>query len=169
MSIRLPHVVYAGVALAAVVLLVRSLGGPEREIERRLGALGASLERGAGEGALESANKARAFADLFVDPPLVRLDPFGQTIGDRAELMRGFLAYRAGYDTIGATFRDVETEVSPSGIDAQTDAVAVLSGSGPNNGRDAFRITLSWRQEGGEWKLREAALVEVLEGLEAYF
>lgn len=170
MTLRAPHLVYAAVAVAAVVLLVRGCGSEEKRVMRRLDDLAEIVDRGEGESALDTAARARRLGEMFTDPFTVRLEPFGQEISDRQGLMRTFAAYRGGYRRIEVGWRDVEIAVAPGERQASATAVAVASGldAGGLPARDAFRLTFRWQREDGEWRLREVVLVEVLEGLESF-
>ncbi len=167
MTIRLPKLVWAGVALLVILGLVRGCGGEERKVRRALEDLGALIERKEGESQLAAADKARRLGQQFTQDFQVRLDPFGVTLGDAQALGRSFFSYRAGYQTIDVAWKDVEIEVAPEGRRSQVATIAVLTGrsqAGP--ARESYRLRFTLRKEEGLWKIHEAVLVEVIEGLE---
>jgi hypothetical protein len=152
-------------ALAVVVWLVFFTGGgPEKAIHRRLDALAEVIEKDGREGDLQAVARSRELSGFFAEGFRVRAPQVGE-LKDRARLLQTFVGYRRRHESIGVAFRDRELELQEPAGTASLACVASLSGGeGLSASRDRYRLLVRWRQEGGEWKIADLEVVEVLEG-----
>ncbi len=164
---RLPLLLYGLLGVAVGVYFLSSREGDEQKIERRLESLGSLIEKAGPEAELDALGRARDVAEFFVDPPEIRLIPFGEALHDHPSLIRSLLGVRARADTIGVEFRDQQIEVFPSPGPKRAELrciVAVTSNSDLGRTRDRYRFHFFWTFEGGEWRLQRVDLLEILEG-----
>lgn len=172
MKIRLHHLLYAGVAVAAVFLIMSRFGSEERRVAARLDALAQLVSKDGEESALALAERGRQLAALFSDDFLIALEPYGAEIRDRASLTRQLAAYRQGTERIEATLADVEIALGRGERTAQVAADAVLSArwsDGRPSGRERYRLRFELAKISGDWKIERLTLVEVIEGPERFF
>lgn len=163
MRIRGSHLAWGVLAVAAAVWAVSRMGSDdERAIRRQLGRLEDLVAKAEGESNLEGANKVRRIGDLLTPEFEIHVEPYGQTVRDRRELLRVAMAYRARSSTVALSFRDEDLEVDPRSRTARLDAVALVSGDGLRHER--YRVTMGWSEEGGEWLVHRLAVLEILEG-----
>ena len=157
------------IVLAAGILTwaaLRLLPSDARRINARLDELASLVEKTAGEGQLVGAGKGRKIGELLTPSFEIVITPYGERVTDRGELLRLSLAYRSGTSTVDADFRDRRLEIGPAGRTATLETVAVLSGrDGEIPRREAYRVTIAWRLDGGQWLIERLEVLEVLEGL----
>lgn len=160
-------ILWAVLAVAVAVWLFLQLGGgPEAAVNARLDELAEAIEKDdAGEGDLQAAARSRAFSEFFAEGFRVSAPQVGGELADRARLMQTYLGYRRRYGQIDASFRERKLEVDASGSVVDVECVATLSsGDGLAISRDRYRLAMRWRDSGGEWKLTDVEMIEVLEG-----
>lgn len=164
---RLPFLLYGLLGLAVVVYLLLGRGGDRERIEKRLGEVGALVEKSEPESDLEALGRARGVGERFTEDFEVRLVPFGEVIRDRGELLRSLFGIRDRANTIGIDFRDKRVEVTPGPERKAAEVqciVVVTSDSELGRSRDRYRFHFYWIEEGGEWWLQRVDLMEILEG-----
>ena len=150
--------------LAAGVYLFGPWNDEERQLRRRLAEIKDLVVKEGPESDLDAANKARQLGHLFTRGFEIRLLPFDQVVTDRQRMMQVMLGYRRGSERVGVGFRDLEIELQAGGS-AQMSVVAVVSGWTEGQvSREGYRFQLLWIREDSEWRIREAELVEVLDG-----
>lgn len=158
MSRRLYPLLYAGLAIAAVVWLVGRIGSPQGKIHRQLEQLAEVLAKDGPESAVEQAAKGHRLSGFFATGFTLDLGPYGQVdrVGEVARMAAG---YRNRHDRIAVSFSDLETSIT--GQVATTLAmVRVASGALGSGGRESYRLRLQWRQEGGDWRIVRLELLE---------
>lgn len=163
MKVRGSHLLWGVLAVAVAAWAASRLGGgDEGRIRRQLGRLEDLVAKAEGESDLAGANKVRKIGDLMTPEFEIRIEPYGQVVRDRGELLRVAMAYRSRSRTIDLDFRDQELDVEARTRTAELQAVAVVSGDGRR--RETYRVAVGWSEEGGEWRIRRIDVIEVLEG-----
>lgn len=163
---RLAPYLYAALAVAVAVWLFSGLGGEAREIERRLEALGETLEKDGAESGLVAANKARQVGLFFADRFVIDLGPYDQTVTERQRISQVMLAYRADPSRIGVSFRDLEIALDPGERGAHVSVLAAVTATTEGElSRSGYRLALRWVKERDEWRIERAEIVEAVDGL----
>jgi len=158
--------VRAGVAVALVVALAlawRWYRSDERRIGNELEALLAAVEKTGAETQLDRLGHARSFAKRFAESFVVTAKPYEGTITDRQQLMALVDGYREMSTSVRARAVDRDLTVRSNGT-ADLYAVIELDGAyGSGPGRERFRARFSWVEEGRDWRIAEAEILERLE------
>lgn len=167
MSGRWIYGLYGILVVAFAVWLYGQFNSDERRLRNRLDDLVELVEKDAPESDLVAANKGRQLGNLLSRDFEINLLPFNRQLRDRAELGRAMVGYRRSAERIAVTFRDVEIELQSAGIKrAQMAAVAAVRGTVDGQRRSAsYRFAFGWVEENGVWRIEQAELVEVIEGL----
>ena len=168
MKIRGSQLLWVVLAAAAVIWAgSRLLGGEARKIRRQLAELEQLIEKEEGESNLIGANKVRRIGELLAPQFEIDIVPYSQVVRDRQQLLRVAMGYRSRSATIEVDFRQHEIDVDAAARSASHRAVAVLSGR--DRGRESYRIAFQWTEIEGEWLVRRIDVLEVLEGVPAFF
>lgn len=166
MKLKLHHLIYAAIAVAALVLLF-GRGGAEGAIRRHLDDLAETIAKDGDEGGLALAERARRLGQAFTDGFVIALEPFAVEIRDRATLGRQFAAYRHGTQSIEARFTAVEIALGDSQRSATVLADAMLTARWQDArppGRERYRLRFDYLLDRGDWRIERLTLVEVIEG-----
>lgn len=164
MKIRLPTLLYAVVALVAVVWLIRYLTSEERRIHRQLAALQELIEKEGPESNLAQVDRARRLGDLLTEAFEIRVDPLGRSLSDRRQLGQLFVQYRAGPQRIELSFFDEELEIEAQLGVAVMELVALVAAHGGDRlQRERYRLRFAWSKEEGTWRIRQIEVLEILD------
>lgn len=162
---RFVYVLYVVLALAVLAWGYRLLDNEERRLLKRLDELAELLAKEGAESDLVAANKGRLVGNFFSRDFEVHLIPFGQRLADRARLGQVVMGYRREAKTVRVTFSDSQVEIS--GETAEMQVRAAVSGDVDGQSRrETYRFYFRWLQEDGVWRIEQADLLEVVEGLE---
>ncbi|MEM1202133.1 MAG: nuclear transport factor 2 family protein [Acidobacteriota bacterium] len=160
---RVTHLLYALLAISILVWLVHSLGGgDEAKIEAQLERLGELVSKEEGEGGLQAAERAREVGDLLARSFEIRLDPVGQTVTDRKDLVRPFVGLRQRVQSLDVAFSNSDLEVDGDAGRARMAVQATVSGSRGGGGptRERFQLEIDWLREGGDWRMETVRVTE---------
>lgn len=161
------YLLYGLLGLAVALWLYQQVGGDERKIKGKLQELEQLVEKDGPESDLVAANKGRQVGLLFSRDFEIYLEPFGQHMDDRARLAQVMLGYRRPAQRIDVGFRDVQIELLEGQPKrARMDAVAAVNGTVDGQlRRESYRFAFHWLEEDGIWRIEQADLVEVRDGL----
>lgn len=147
-----------------VVYFATRGGGPEAEIRDRLAEVEELLEKSSGEASLASVDRANRLAGHLSEEFTVAIEPYGQSLSNRQQLIRSFVGFRHAYDSIAVGLELQNVQVT--GNRAETSVRATFFGTGGGGGpsREAWDVKILWRDEGG-WKMEDVRVVGRAEGL----
>jgi hypothetical protein len=161
------------VAILALAAILAGLGlwwtSDRRRVLAAFEALQEQLEKRGPEGALDRLSHARAVSELFADGFLILAQPFEERIDDRQQLMAIVDRYRESAERITVSDSDVELTLRANAtaeLTATLEAVGVRA-DGP--GRERLRMRFAWREDGGDWRIQELELLEVLDSSGLFF
>lgn len=155
MTLRAPHLLYAVLAVGALIWFVtRGGSGPEAEIRGRFDEIVELVEKEPDEGALEAAERARTLGKHFADSFALDV-PGAGTIAERDALVRPFVGFRMPVDRLEVLVPTLEIEVAPSGQSARLVATVAVIGTGGPSGmrRGTYDVEAEWRRDGGDWRI----------------
>ncbi|MEM9554346.1 MAG: nuclear transport factor 2 family protein [Acidobacteriota bacterium] len=164
MKLRSTHLLYAALAVGAVVWLLSRLGdSPEAQIRERFARVVELVEKAPGEGALEAAERARTLGAHFT--PTFSLDvPQAGSIGSREALVRPFVGLRQPLERLEVVLTGVDVAVeSEVGARLAARATVVATGGAAGGGplrQGSYDIVTHWRRDGDTWRIESLRAVE---------
>lgn len=160
--------VVAGLVVVALAAW-RWYGGDRARIERRLDRLLRACEKSGPDSPLSLLERSRTLADSFAPGFVVSARPYEGSITDTRELAGVVQRYRSTARTVRVTTSESRLELEEGGTAEMSAVFAVRGDRGAGPGAERFRARLFWVREGGEWRIREFEIVEVIESSGLFF
>jgi hypothetical protein len=159
------HLLWIVLALGVAIWFMTGAGGPEAELRNRLAKVEDLIDKQPGESALASAERANRLRDDLAATFRIDLTAAGGgVVTDPAGLARSFVGFRRAFDRIevGLEAQSIEIQgANTARMEVRASLVAV--GGAVGLSRDAFRVEIRWRREGGDWRMAEVLVVERLD------
>jgi hypothetical protein len=157
--------------LIGLVLLVAAVIGihvwwssDRRRINARLAELEEMLGKSGAEDQLAAFGRTRHIVEQFAPGFVVSAKPYEGTITDLQQLAAVIMKYRESSGRIAVADSERDLAIDDARGTAETTALFVISGDrGGGPGRERFRARVDWVRIGGEWKIQEFEILEVLE------
>ena len=145
-------------------LAVRWWVSPERQVNSNIKEIQQLVSKTPGESDLVALGKARRISEMFADNFEFRAEGFDFYTRDRQRLAAGAHQYRSFSQAIAMRVREKELTVDSEHRRASTYLTAdFVTKARDITGREAYRFRSDWVEQGGEWKIDDVELVEILE------
>ena len=146
---------------------VRALAGDEQKIRRCFSRLSELIDKREGESLILAAARGQALGNLFTDDFEARLElaEFSGHVSPE-EIVAHAVRARSQFSRLELRFADLQVRVLPKGREAETAAVATLSGrslSGADWGTETRLLRCRLRKgDDGHWRVMAAELTQGL-------
>lgn len=159
------------ISIALVVLAVLGIGyqywmSDRARLNRRLTELQELLTKEAAEENLVSAGRARQVTQMLAPGFILLATPYEEaTVTDPNQVLQGVVRLRQAGESVDVDISRRDLVIQPGNRTGTISFLATVTVDfGDRRAREAYSVRSLWVEDGGRWLLREAEVIERVEG-----